>query len=65
MSKPSSLFEALQDGWDDAALREVPTCRCGQTLEFFEYRRGECETCQGRLRIPCLERDVMRPKRRP
>lgn len=55
MSAPESMFEAERDGWDDAALAEVPECRCGQMLKLSEYEHGECETCRSRLRLPCVE----------
>lgn len=55
MGAPDSMFEAIRDGWDDAALAEVPECRCGQILKLSEYKHGECETCRSRLRLPCVE----------
>jgi hypothetical protein len=71
MSAPDSLFEALLDGWGDEALSpdvKVPECRCGRMLKISEYKHGECETCQSRLRLPCVESvspRVMRRYRRP
>lgn len=69
MSAPESMFHALEAGWDDAALAEVPECRCGQVLKLADYHHGECESCRSRLRLPCVEsvspRVMRRYRRRP